>query len=359
MQQWNFDVQHEFGRELVVEGLYAGSVGAGLPAQWASQMNQLPDAYLSQGASLQQLVPNPFAGVVTSGTLSLPTVQRAQLLRPYPQFQTLYVEGNPLGHSNYHSFQLQAKKRFASSVLGLAYTISKQIGNTESRSDWLEGGAQGTSMGFMDPNNRRLDRSLAVGDTPQRLVFNYTVELPFGKGRHLLNHLGAADRLVSGWQLSGVYTAQVGGPVAVGTPTNLTGTFNAVTDVYGSYSSNSRPNNNGQSAKLSGSAVSRLNQWFNTSVFSQPAPFTYGTAGRTLPDVRWDGINNLDFGLFKNNRFGHENRFNLQVRAESFNVANHRRFGIAGMQLGNSTFGVVSSQANTPRLIQMALKLTF
>ena len=359
MQQWNFDIEHEIGRELVLEVLYAGSVGIGLPAQWASQMNQLPDSYLSQGASLQQLVANPFAGVVSSGALSLPTVQRAQLLRPYPQFQTLYVEGDPLGHSSYHSFQLQFKKRLRNSLLGLAYTISKAIGDTESRSDWLEGGAQGTSMGFMDPNNRRLDRSLAVADTPQRLVFNYTVEVPFGKGQRLLNHLGPADRLVSGWQFSGIYTAQVGGPIALGTPTNLTGTFNAVTDVYGSYSSNSRPNNNGQSAALSGSAVNRLNQWFNTSVFTQPAPFTYGTAPRTLPNVRWDGTNNLDFGLFKNNRFGHDERFNLQLRAEFFNVANHPRFGIAGMQLGNSTFGVVSSQANSPRLIQMALKLLF
>jgi hypothetical protein len=265
----------------------------------------------------------------------------------------------PLGHSNYHSFQLQFNKRFSGSVLGVAYTISKSIGDTESRSDWLEGGAQGTSMGFMDANNRRLDRALAVADTPQRLVFNYTVEVPFGKGRRLLNHLGPADRLVSGWQISGVYTAQVGGPVAVGTPTNLTGTFNAVTDVYGSYSSNSRPNNNGQSARLSGSAESRLNQWFSTSVFSQPAPFTYGTAPRTLPDVRWDGTNNLDFGLFKNNKFGHDDRFNLQFRAEFFNVANHPRFGVAGMQLGTSTFGVVSSQANAPRQAQMALKFTY
>ena len=255
MQQWNFDIQHELGRELVIEVLYAGSVGVGLPAQWASQMNQLPDSYLSQGAALQQLVPNPFAGVVSSGPLSLPTVQRGQLLRPYPQFQTLYVEGKPLGHSNYHSFQLQFKKRFGVSILGLAYTISKAMGNTESRSDWLEGGAQGTSMGFMDPNNRRLDRSLAMADTPQRLVFNLHVRTS------VRARAGACSTTLvppTGWFPAGrsaaVYTAQVGGPVAVGTPTNLTGTFNAVTDVYGSYSSNSRPNNNGQSAKLSGSA---------------------------------------------------------------------------------------------------------
>ena len=359
MQQWNFDIQHEFGREMVLEVLYAGSVGTGLPANWASQMNQLSDSYLSQGASLQTLVPNPFLGVVASGVLSLPTIQRGQLLRPYPQFQTLYVEGQPLGHSNYHSFQMQFNKRFGSSIIGMAYTISKAMGNTESRTDWLEGGAQGTSMGFMNPNNRRLDRSLAVADVPQRLVVNFTFESPFGKGRRFLNNLGPLDRLISGWQVTGLYTLQSGTPVAVMTPTNLTGTYNAVTDVYGSYSPNSRPSNNGQSAKLSGDPKSRLNRWFDTSVFSQPAAFTYGTAPRTLPDVRWHGTNNLDFGFFKNNKFGRDGRFNLQFRAEFFNVANHARFGVAGMQFGTAPFGVISSQANNPRQAQLALKLNY
>ena len=94
-------------------------------------------------------------------------------------------------------------------------------------------------------------------------------------------------------------------------------------------------------------------------VFSQPAPFTYGTAPRTLPNVRWDGTNNLDLGLFKNNKFGREARFNLQFRAELFNAMNHVRFGIADMFIGDSSFGVIHSQANNPRQIQLALKLLF
>jgi hypothetical protein len=265
----------------------------------------------------------------------------------------------PLGHSSYHSLQLRFNKRLRGSIIAAAYTLSKSIGNTESRSDWLEGGAQGTSMGFSNNNNRRLDRSLAVGDVPQRLVVSYSVELPFGKGQRLLNNLGPVDRLVNGWQFSGVYTVQSGTPVAVGVRTNLTGAYNDVTDVYGSYSSNSRPNNNGQSANLSGRAQDRLNQWFDTGVFSQALPFTYGTAGRTLPDTRWHGTNNLDFGLFKNNRFGSDGRYNLQFRSEFFNVANHVRFGVAGLFLGDPTFGVVNSQANLPRQIQLALKFLF
>lgn len=359
MQQWNFDIQQELGSGSVLEVLYAGSAGVGLPAQWASQLNQLADNYLSLGDGLREQVRNPFFGTVQSGPLSQATVARGQLLRPYPQFQTLYAEGMPLGHSSYHSFQMQFNRRMGRSVLSAAYTLSKAIGNTESRSDWLEGGAQRTSMGFLNNNNRSLDRSLATSDVPQRLVVSYSIDLPLGKSGRFLRNLGAADMLVSGWQVSGLYTAQSGTPIAVGTLTNLTGAYNDVTDVYGSYSSNSRPDNIGQSAKLSGPATSRLNEWFDTSVFKQPAPYTFGTAPRTLPDARWHGTNNIDLGLFKNNRFGSDGRYNLQFRGEFFNAANRARFGVAGMFLGTATFGVVSSQANQPRQIQLALKFIF
>jgi hypothetical protein len=175
----------------------------------------------------------------------------------------------------------------------------------------------------------------------------------------MLNNLGAADRLVSGWQFSGVYTAQSGTPIGIGSFTNLTGAYNDVTDVYGSYSSNARPNNNGQSAKLTGSAQSRLNKWFDTGVFSQPAPYSFGTTPRTLPDTRWHGTNNLDFGVFKNNTFGADGRFNLQFRAEAFNVANHVRFGVGGFRSDDPTFGVISTQGNNPRQVQLALKFLF
>ena len=358
MGQWNFDIQQELGNEMVLEVLYAGSTGVGLPAEWASQMNQLPDSDLSKGAALQQMVANPYASVVTSGPLSLPTIQAGQLLRPYPQFQTLYVEGDPLGHSSYHSLQAQFKKRFSASVVAVGYTAAKCLGDTESRTDWLEGGSQGTSMGFTDAYNRRLDRSLCAEDVSQRMTVNYSLDVPFGKGHHLLSNLGPANRLVDGWQVSGLYTAQSGTPVGVGTQTNLTGNYNAVTDVYGSYDANSRPNVSGNPA-ISGSAESRLNEYFNTSMFSQPAPYTYGTAPRMFGNIRWPGMNNLDLGVFKNNKFGHDDRFNLQFRAELFNSMNHVQFGAADMYIGDPTFGVISSQKNNPRQIQLALKLIY
>jgi hypothetical protein len=239
------------------------------------------------------------------------------LLRPYPQFTNLTLEGYPIGHSIYHSFQMQFNKRFSTSLIGVAYTISKGIGNTESRSDWLEGGAQNASMRFLNNNNRSLDRALNLFDNPQRLVVSYSIDLPFGPNQRILSKLGVLGRAVSGWQLSGVYTAQSGTPLGLDAITNLTGSFGG----------GSRPNNNGTSAKLDGPAQDRINRWFNTSVFFQPPAFTYGDTGRTLPDTRHHGINNLDLGVFKNNKFGVDGRYNLQLRGELFNMANHVRFG--------------------------------
>jgi hypothetical protein len=150
----------------------------------------------------------------------------------------------------------------------------------------------------MDSNNRRLDRSLNAFDNPQRLVVSYTAELPFGSGKRWLSAVPVVRPLVSGWEINGIYTAESGTPLFLGTASNLTNSFGG----------GSRPNNNGQSAYLGGDAHGRLSQWFNTSVFSQPAAFTFGNTSRTLPDVRDAGTNNMDIGLVKNNRFFRDGR---------------------------------------------------
>ena len=356
MQQWNFSIEQELAREAVLELIYAGSAGVGLPAGFAAQQNQLPDQYLSLGSTLTQQVPNPFYGLVQTGPLAQPTIQRAQLLRPYPQFTTLFAEGEPAGHSSYHSLQVQFRQRFARSLITVAYTFSKALGDTEAR---LDTGGNSTNAGFIDTYNRRLNRSLAAYDVPQRLVVSFAYELPFGKGHRLLGGVSPFDRVVSGWAINGIYTAQRGIPLSIAAATNLTGNLNAVTDVYGTFVSNAVPNNNGTSAKLDTPPRSRLGGWFNTAVFSQPAPYTYGTSARTLPDARTQGINNVDFSVFKNNRFGRDGAFNLQFRAEFFNLTNRVQFGVPGTTFGNATFGVISSQANNPRQVQLALRLLF
>lgn len=344
-QQWNFNIQQEIRSGLAVDIAYAGSKGTGLPA--TIQANQLPNELLTLGTGLNQQAPNPFFGRVKVGTLAQPTVARSQLLRPYPQFTGVGLTAINVGSSIYHSMQMKVTRRFSRSLIAAAYTLSKGIGDTEAVVDWLE--ASGTPSSFTDSNNRRSNRSINAFDAPQRLVVYYTLELPFGKGNRWCSDLGKAGALISGWELNGIYTAQSGTPLFLGTATNLTN----------SQGGGSRPNNSGQSAALSGNAHDRLNRWFDTSVFSQPAAFTFGNTSRTLPDVRNHGTNNVDFGLLKNNRFGQDGRLNLQFRSEFFNLFNRVRFRDPGLTFGNPQFGIVNSQVNSPRMIQAALKLLF
>jgi hypothetical protein len=359
MGQWNFNVQREVARGGIFQIGYAGSMGVDLPGLWATQANQLPDQYLSLGSKLSQLVANPYyplvqSGLITVGALAQPQIQYGQLLRPFPQFDTVFDEGDPWGHSSYHALQMQYKQRLAGGLFTVAYTNSKALGNTEARLD-----SGGNSSGIMDNNNRKLAKALASYDVPQRLVISYTYPLPFGKGQHWLNASGPASAIVGGWQVNGIYTGQTGLPIAPTSSTNLAGNFNAVTDVYGSFVSNAQPSCNGQNPGINGSSYSRLNQWFNTADFSQPAAYTYGTCGRNLPNVRADHTNSFDMSVFRNFKFGHAERFTVQVRAEFFNALNHVQFASPGATFGNATFGVVSGQGNSPRQGQLAARLQF
>ncbi len=86
--------------------------------------------------------------------------------------------------------------------------------------------------------------------------------------------------------------------------------------------------------------------------------FQFGNTPRVMPNLRADGIKNVDLSLFKNNYF-HDGKWNAQVRIEAFNALNRVQFNPPNTQVGNSSFGVVTSQQNTPRQVQLALKLIF
>lgn len=339
IQQWSLDLQRELPGGILVEAGYIGSRGVGLPITF--QLNQLPDQYLGLGTRLLDLVSNPFSAVVSSGILSRPTVQYGQLLRPFPHFQGIQFGDREAGMSTYHGFQLRVEKRFSMgfSLLG-AYTNSKLISNTDSRKAFVGD----VVTGVQNSNNLQLERSVAPQDISQRLVANYIYELPLGKGKRWSG--GRAGLLIGGWSLSGITTLQTGRPLGIRTAANNTNSFGG----------GSRPNNNGSTAYLSASERT-IDRYFNTAVFSQPAPFTFGTTGRTLPDVRDPGMIQFDFSTHKT--FDIKERIDLQFRVEFFNLFNRPQFGPPGTLLGSPQFGVISSQINSPRQIQFGLKLIY
>jgi hypothetical protein len=348
VQQWNFQVQHQFAQGLSLEAGYAGSKATHLSFSVLA-INQLPDQYLSMGAALLTPVANPFYGILpaSAGTLGLPTVTREQLLRPYPQFLNLGDSAPQRGDSTYHGLQMHVVKRFVSGgTIQASYTWSKLLSDTDTLTSWLEAG-HGVG-GVQDPSNLRLEKALASFDAAHRLVVSYVYDLPVGRGKHFLAGAhGFFDKALSGWGIAGVSTFQSGLPLALTTASNLTNSLGG----------GSRPNVISPNTAIGGPAQSRLSEWFNTAAFAQPTAFTFGNEPRTDPVLRAAGINNFDFTVVKNTQI--RERYKLDFRVEFFNLFNRVQFADPGTSLGSPQFGIVTSAMNLPRLVQLGLRLSF
>ena len=96
--------------------------------------------------------------------------------------------------------------------------------------------------------------------------------------------------------------------------------------------------------------MSRLNEWFNTDCFTQPAQFTFGNEARNDSQLTAAGIANWDSALFKIVPVDKDGKVSVQFRAELFNLFNRVQFGYPSASQGASNFGQVNSQANNPRL---------
>jgi len=332
--QWNFNVQHELPGALLVEVGYIGSHGVKFPEN--RSLNQLLDSSLALKDDLRTQVANPFFGQITSGILAQSTVARAQLLRPYPHFDGLTSSNVSWATSIYHALGVKAEKRYANGLTMLGtYTFSKSI-------DYGIGTFAGEGLGgagFQDWNNLRAERSVSTLDQTHRFIFNTVYELPFYRSGHRLT-----GKVLGGWQVSGIYVAYSGNPLGAGSATN--NTF--------SQGGGQRPNWTGVSARLDNPTSQR---WFDTSQFTTPAAYTFGNSARTYSGLRSDSAGQLDFSLLKNTRI--RERWNLQFRAEFFNLTNTPRFAPPNMTQGNNQFGTVSSMASQPRVIQFALKLLY
>jgi hypothetical protein len=320
---------------MLLEVAYVGTRGLQLSRndEGGLSLNQIHPQYMSLGAQLNQTVDNPFFGLVNNGVLANPRISRAQLLRPYPQFTDIIPLYSTGASANYHALQVSFSKRFSRGFLFEgSYTWAKAIQE---------------ALSHVDSYYMRASRSLADYDIAHRFVVAYIYELPFGKGRRFgADWNGVTNAILGGWQFNGFTIYQSGTPLSI-SANNVAGLFNP----------RGLANNNGRSAKLTGDIHDRLLGYFDTSVFSQPAAFTFGNTQPSSPDLRAPGIRNWDLSLFK--EFGIRERMQLQFRAEAFNAFNTVRFGSPNTTVTSNQFGQISTQANSSRQIQLGLKLLF
>lgn len=333
-EQWNLNVQRELPGAVLLEIGYAGSHGLKLPG--SVTLNQLPDSALALGNALRDQVPNPFYGQISTGILSKSTVSRAQLLRPFPQFDNVTAFFQTWSDSIYHSLQIKAEKRYAKGLtLTGAYTRSKLI-------DYEIGSFAGEALGggvIQDWSNRRGSRSISQVDQPNRFIANTVYALPFGKNRS-----GFTGRLLGGWEVSAILSVFSGGPIGITSATN--NTF--------SQGGGQRPNWTGINPAVSNPTP---DHWIDASQFYNPPAFTFGNVGRTLSGLRDAGTRQLDFSVHKNTNL--TERLALQFRAEVFNLTNTPQFAPPNSTFGSAQFGVVSAQSNLPRIVQFGLKLIY
>ena len=370
IQNWTFDVQQQIGKDLMLDVAYVGAHGDHLQANMRNP-NQVNSKYLSYGPCLSVDITQQGSNAACSG---MPVVAKpyasftgsvAQALRPFPQYQDLWVDNdmsaNPFGFYTYHAMQMKLEKRFSSGLTAMvSYTISKNLTNADS--DYpLAAQWQGDNAGaVMDSYNAKNEKGLSQLDIPQALVINYTYELPIGPGKHYLNHGGVTGKLLGGWHVAGVDAYKRGVPTGVIAPSVNTGLFADLGTMRANVVSGVRQKG------WTGSYNPDTSLFFNPAAFSVPANYTFGDAPRGL-NLREFPTLNEDLTIGKKTKL--YERANLDFRADFFNVLNRHRVQAPNMNVSDPSrrdpttgqllgFGSYQNSSG-PRNIQLSMKLTF
>lgn len=350
-QQWNFGIQQELPWKVLLNVSYAGSGSVKLPLN--VNLNALPLQYYgnpgdqSQVAYLTALVPNPFYNIIASGPLSTPTVQRQTLLKAYPQYTAANANYLAQATSSYNSLQVTAQKSLSDglSVL-MAYTWSKNIGVAN---NFTTGFLDVGTPGFQNDNDRSLERSVLATDIPHRWSLAANYELPFGKGKKFGSDMNRwLDALAGGWQVNTVITYTTGFPLQF-------------TNSGAAAFAGTRPSFTGSEPQTGGDIKDRLGGisggpgYLNADAFRQPLSFEFGNVPRLTDSIRTPNRSNIDVSVMKN--FSLYERLRLQLRGEAYNLPNHPIFNGPNTSVGSAGFGTITSQANSPRNVQVAIRL--
>ncbi|MCC6537027.1 MAG: carboxypeptidase regulatory-like domain-containing protein [Bryobacterales bacterium] len=338
---WNFSIQRQLSEKSLIEVAYVGTKATHL---FWNRFDNANDPLLLQqwGSGLLDPVPNPFFGQIRGGALGAQTIQRRQLLRPFPQYQQILAVRRPYGDSHYQSFTARYERAYHRGfTLSAAYTASKLIASTAESNTWVIG----PSNALYD---HKYNRGVDANDTPHRLVLSHLWDLPFGIGKGRLNK-GAAARVLGNWQFSGVTVVQAGRPILISAPDN-TGLFEFA------YT-------NGRADRLKSGVIDNptKEKWFDTTAFRAARAFTVPTDSLSQPDLRTPWRQAVNWSVFKNNpiTWGDRN-INIQFRTEMYNVFNTPQFDVRGAStdVSSALFGQIT-EGGGERNIQFGLRIVF
>jgi outer membrane receptor protein involved in Fe transport len=364
-QSWSFGIERELPSHILVNAEYIGKKGTHLPFDNSVERNHLgpwveslpvgdPNAanpcQALTIACLNNLVTNPFAGLITNPNSTIGSsfsqIQYSQLLLPYPQFTGVSTEPRLIANSVYHGLQLLAEKKYSNGLQLLAtFTWSKSIDDSsqaDTNVSWL-----GSFDSLQDPNKPWLERSLSTFDIPYVIQFSYSYDLPFGRGRAFMGNMPRwADLIIGGWKTNGIWRIADGRPLAFTVADGLP------LPTYGLQ----RPNIVGTPKRNHGSDWVD-NYFVDNTVFQRPADFTLGDAPRTLGGVRtpWHFTTDLSVGK----QFPIREEMNFEFRIEARNAFNHPVFGTPHTSVDDPSFGTITQTSVGPREVQLGFKFNF
>jgi Carboxypeptidase regulatory-like domain/TonB dependent receptor len=343
-QDWDFNVQHSFGSNLLFEVGYVGTKGTKLP-----RFVEANPAIYIPGVDA--------AGdpISTSSNADQRRIHSGCTLADPPSSciysSTGLIEG--IANSSYNALEASLRQRFSHGLSFLAsYTYSKSIDDASSFN--MTGSAAKPVAGENDlaqnPFDLAAERGRSLFDARHRLVLSYQWSLPFWRQPH-----GWYQQVLGNWQVNGIATIMSGTPFTVFDSTDFS-VQGSAPEISGFFSN--RPNvvagqnpNNGPK---------KPNDWLNASAFQQVIQDPnypvqqFGTAARNI--AQGPGYVNWDFSAFKNIRIAESKE--IQFRAEFFNILNHANFHLPDSDISSPTFNQIL-EAQPPRLIQFALKFTF
>ncbi|HZT30900.1 MAG TPA: TonB-dependent receptor [Bryobacteraceae bacterium] len=367
-------IQQELGsgrNTWVVEIAYNGTMGRSLPTWLGVGDNVLPDAYHKiggLGSNLLVPVPNPFYGQIPAGTArSGKMIPLGQLYQLQPLWSQITTTGDPIGTSNYNSGYVQIEHRFSHGFSFLAnYTLSKLMEDTG-------------SIDYNSPGNRYRQAGLggkdvyglSTSDSRHKLIFNYSVEIPFGKGKRYLNDTQTfggkvLDKVLGGWVAAGVTTVRSGHPLSITGSNQLWWTAGQAVNSGQSerpvYVYPRLQYNNDVSGHTALIGSPNYTPYMNRAAFrfaqATPNLLEIGDVPWDLPGLISPWFSQWDFALMKNFTLGKESRY-FQLRFEAQNLFNHMNAGNPDGALQDATFGMITGQNGLPRQAMVAAKFYF
>jgi hypothetical protein len=360
--QFSFGIQYQVSSHSKLDASYVGNRGTNLDATQlinpiSLSLRKQCDAWEGGSAAYcQALIPNPFYQLAPfNGTsyYSSPTLPRATLDVPYPQFGAITLAKVNAAKSWYNSMQVTYEVRARSDLTLVAnWTLSKQV----------------FQNGYNDVQQLVPERSIYQYDQPESFKATAVYQLPFGPGRHFGNSShGFVSRLIGGWEANILFSYHSG------LPWKLPANFIYVSNAKEPNINWSKPvvqvvkpcvaqwNTNGSITMQSFSVADGCTSYnfLSEPLYAPAAELTYSGQIRTM------SAPNVDASLNKTTRI--TERTSIQFRAEVFNLANTYNFyqQQPNSTLTSSSFGTVvpanasSNNSSAPRYLQLSLKFNF